>query len=85
MEIASLAIKKSSFCWSESQTPIQQLQLGCPIRALDAAKKLQEASIVCMPMRPPTVSYQKTGLRVILNAHHQPEDIDRLFRCLETI
>ncbi len=79
------AIKKSSLCWSESQTPIQQLQLGCTKRALDAAKKLQEASIVCMPMRPPTVSNQKTGLRVILNAHHQPKDIDRLFRCLETL
>lgn len=79
------AISTSGLCWSDSQSPIQQLQLGCPKRALNAAQILREQSILCVPMRAPTVSYQKTGLRIILNAHHQTVDIDTLFRCLEEI
>lgn len=36
-------------------------------------------------MREPTVSKRNTGLRVILNYHHEPEDIDVLFLNLERI
>lgn len=76
------AIKTSSLHWRDSQTPIQQLQLGCPHRALSYAKRLREQSIICLPMRQPTVSKLETGLRIILNYNHQPEHIDRLFKCL---
>lgn len=76
------AIKRSDLIWRDSKTAIQQLQLGCPHRAEAMASKLAEQSIYCIPMRQPTVSKQETGLRVILNYHHQPEDIDYLFENL---
>jgi len=79
------AIKKSSLKWSDSHTPIQQLQLGCPHRAMSVAEKLQQQSIICLPMRQPTVSKQETGLRIILNYHHEHEHIDYLFKCLGLI
>ncbi len=76
------AIKNSPLQWRDSLTPIQQLQLGCPHLALSYAKKLRERAIICLAMRQPTVSKIDTGLRVMLNYHHQPEHIDYLFKCL---
>lgn len=79
------AVCHSPYQWRDSCSPIQQLQLGCPHRALQYAKKLQELSILCLPMRQPTVNKQETGLRIVLNYHHQPEHIDHLFKCLEQL
>ena len=79
------AIDNSPLTWSDSHSPVQQLRLGCPQRALYFTERLRESSIVCLPMRQPTVSKQETGLRVILNDHHQPEHIDFLFKCLHQI
>lgn len=76
------AIAASPLQWAHSISPIQQLQLGGSHIALDYADKLRQQSILCSPMRQPTVSRQETGLRVILNYHHQRADIDRLFNCL---
>lgn len=76
------AVNRSPLKWRDSLSPIQQLHLGCPHRAMHVADKLREQSIVCLPMRSPTVSKQETGLRVILNYHHEPEQIDTLFECL---
>jgi 8-amino-7-oxononanoate synthase len=76
------AIKSSPLKWRDSSTLIQQLQLGCPEQALHFAERLREQSIICLPMRQPTVSRQDTGLRVILNYNHEPEHIDALFKCL---
>ena len=76
------AIATSPLQWRDSHTPIQQLQLGDPHRAVSFATRLREQGILCMPMRQPTVSLPETGLRVILNYHHEPADIDRLFQCL---
>lgn len=75
-------IKKSPLKWRNSHTPIQQVQLGCPHRALSCAAFLREKGILCIPMRQPTVSLDETGLRVILNYHHSQEDVDYLFECL---
>ena len=79
------AIKKSSLKWRDSTSPIQQLQLGCPYRAMQFADKLREQAIICLPMRQPTVNKQETGLRVILNYNHQPNDIDYLFKWLHQL
>lgn len=79
------SIKTSPLTWADSSSPIQQLQLGCPKLSLDYAKRLRQAGIVVLPMREPTVSKQATGLRIILNAHHEPAHIDALFSCLDTI
>lgn len=78
----SRAIEQSPLKWRKSITPIQQLQLGCPQLALAYAKKLQEQAIICLPMRPPTVNQRDTGLRIILNYHHETHHIDKLFICL---
>jgi 8-amino-7-oxononanoate synthase len=75
-------IKKSPLKWRDSVTQIQQLQLGCPYLATKMAEKLQSHSIICLPIRQPTVSKDQTGLRVILNYEHEPEHIDFLFDCL---
>src|SRR3990167_876692 len=69
-------IRLSSLKWRDSETPIQQLQYGCPHKAVATAEKLLASSIVCFPIRQPTVSKDETGLRVILNYHHEVEDID---------
>ena len=77
------AKKQSAWSWRDSTSPIQQLQLGCPHEARMLSEQLLQQSIICYPIRQPTVSKQETGLRVILNYRHQPEDIDYLFRCLQ--
>ena len=79
------AIKSSPLTWRDSVTPIQQLQLGCPQRALYYAQKLREQGIICLPMRQPTVSKQEVGLRIIFNYHHQPEDIQYLLAWLHQL
>ena len=79
------SISHSSLVWRDSLSPIQQLQLGCPARALHYATVLRQQGLLCFPMRQPTVSLQETGLRILLNHHHEPEDIDALLSCLEAI
>lgn len=76
------AIQRSPLKWRDSLSPIQQLQLGCPDLASYYAEKLLEQDIICLPMRQPTVSKQDTGLRIILNYNHHPEQIDHLIKCL---
>ncbi len=76
-------ITQSSYTWGASSTPIQQLKLGCPARAIALSEQLAQQGIVCVSMRQPTVSRVDTGLRIILNANHLFSDIDRLFACLD--
>ncbi len=76
-------IKHSPLTWQDSQTPIQQLKLGCPKRAKQYALKLQENNIRCIPMREPTVKRADTGLRIVLNSQHTEDDIQKLFTCLD--
>ncbi|STX28927.1 8-amino-7-oxononanoate synthase [Legionella beliardensis] len=78
-------IQKSPLKWRHSHTPIQQLQLGCPHKALDYALQLKKYGIICQAMREPTVCRTATGLRVVLNAQHEPQDIDHLFDRLQQI
>lgn len=73
------ACNNSPLRWRKSTTPIQQLQLGCPHKALDYTNYLKSQGIFCQAMREPTVSKKDTGLRVILNYGHEPEHIDYLF------
>lgn len=75
-------IHQSALKWTNSDTPIQQLLLGCPHKAITYADALRRQGIMCLPMRQPTVSLSATGLRVVLNYHHEPSDIDQLFHQL---
>ena len=73
-------IKNSSLSFMDSQTPIQQVQLGCPYLALSYTQQLQKKGIYCSAIRQPTVSLKASGLRILLNYHHNPEDINLLFQ-----
>ncbi|MDF1646244.1 MAG: aminotransferase class I/II-fold pyridoxal phosphate-dependent enzyme [Legionellaceae bacterium] len=75
-------IQSSPLRWQDSKAPIQQLQLGCPKKAGLYAFKLQQNNIRCIPMREPTVRRPETGLRIVLNSHHTPDNIQKLFKCL---
>lgn len=72
----------SPLVWQVSDTPVQQLRLGCPHRALDYANRLKQQGIFCTAMREPTVSKLETGLRVVLNAGHKSHDLERFFQAL---
>lgn len=76
---------KSPLQWTDSYTPIQQLQLGCPYLALHYARELKKAGFSCFAIRTPTVTIKSTGLRVILNYAHQEEQILLLFKTLHAI
>ncbi|MCW8407572.1 aminotransferase class I/II-fold pyridoxal phosphate-dependent enzyme [Legionella sp. PATHC035] len=78
-------IKETPLNWSDSITPIQQLQLGCPHLALYYARELKKKGISCSAIRRPTVSAKASGLRVILNYNHTPEQIRELFNQLSVI
>ena len=64
--------------FSPSDHPIQSLILGNPERAVLLKNDLLKAGFDVAIMRPPTVPYAKTLLRVSLSARHEKEDI-RLF------
>lgn len=78
-------VKGLPFTWSLSNTPIQQLKLGCPEKANEYTHQLKKRGILCLAMREPTVSRADTGLRIVLNAHHEPEDINNLLQQLQQI
>lgn len=78
-------IKESSLNWTDSISPIQQLRLGCPRLALHYSQELLKQGISCFAVRMPTVSKKASGLRVILNYNHTPEQIFNLFNKLHHI
>ena len=78
-------IKGSPLKWINSETAIQQLHLECPHLALHYAQELKKEGFSCSAIRRPTVNLKSTGLRVILNFHHQPEQIQQLFKKLHVI
>lgn len=75
-------IKESPLNWTDSETPIQQLILGCAAKAIALSDTLKKSGIICMPIRYPTVHPKASGLRIVLNAHHEEQDIQRLFTAL---
>lgn len=78
----NVSIRHSPLQWGHSMTPIQQLQLGCPNLALYYADALKKQGIFCAAIRQPTVTKKDSGLRIVLNYNHEPEQITQL---LETI
>lgn len=78
-------IEDSPLKWIDSATPIQQLHLGCPHLALYYAQELRKAGFSCSAIRTPTVNIKSTGLRIILNYQHQPDQIQQLFHQLHAI
>lgn len=76
-------INQSRFIWRSSESPIQQLQLGCPNKAIMLASFLTKRGIQCLAVRQPTVNYKETGLRLVLNYRHTRADIAQFFSTLE--
>lgn len=76
---------KSSLNWSDSNTPIQQLRLGSSELAQYYAQELKKQGISCSAIRAPTVAPKESGLRIIINYQHEPEDIQQLFNQLNKI
>lgn len=85
VDFFSQLIKESPLQWTNSFTPIQQLRLSCPHLALHYACELDKQGIRCRAVRVPTVSKKETGLRIILNAGHQPEQLQTLLNALHGI
>lgn len=71
--------------WAPSTTAIQQVHFGCPHRALYIAQELKRKGFLCSAIRAPTVAAKHTGLRIVLNYNHKPEQISSLFQNLHTI
>ncbi|KTC65665.1 8-amino-7-oxononanoate synthase (plasmid) [Legionella adelaidensis] len=80
-----MRIKNSSLLWSNSYTPIQNLQLGCPKLAFSFSEALKKENIFCLPIRPPSVSTKETGLRININYQHDFKALDLLVDTLEKI
>lgn len=78
-------IAHSPLTFSYSDTAIQQLQLGCPHRALHFAKELKQVGFCCSAIRAPTVSTKYAGLRFVLNYKHTQEQISLLFERLNNL
>jgi 8-amino-7-oxononanoate synthase len=77
--------RSSPLNWTESQSCIQQLRLGCPKKAMNFADQLKRQGINCSAIRVPTVNQQASGLRVIINYKHTEEQINKLFNELHLI
>ncbi len=75
-------ILSSPLTWRESNTAIQQVQLGCPYRALNFTQELRKQGFSCSAIRTPTVSLKETGIRIVLNYNHNMEQINSLFKKL---
>ena len=56
--------------------------LGNEAAALNASSLLEEAGLLVIPIRPPTVPRGTSRLRITLTAGHTSDDIDRLLEVL---
>lgn len=75
----------SSLPWNKSNSAIQFLHLGCPHRAVALDRALKAEGYYCSAVRVPTVSKQKTGLRIVLNCDHTEEQIRLLFKTIHRL
>ena len=68
-----------------SSTQIAPVGLGAETRALNAMHTLEEAGLLAIAIRPPTVSEGTSRLRISLSAAHDDDAIDRLVEAIGTI
>jgi 8-amino-7-oxononanoate synthase len=66
-------------------TPIIPIMIGDETAALDAAGRLLQQGVLVPAIRPPTVPYGTSRLRVSLSAAHSGADIDRLVEALKVL
>jgi 8-amino-7-oxononanoate synthase len=68
-----------------AQSAIVPVVLGDPARALAAAEKLEEAGLLVVAMRPPTVPEGTSRLRITFSAGHADDDVTRLIETMKTL
>lgn len=77
--------QQSGWNWTESHAPIQILRLGSIEKASALATALADQGIACLATRPPTIPLADAGLRFVLTAEHERQDLQRLFACLSKL
>jgi 8-amino-7-oxononanoate synthase len=70
---------------NDSQTPIQIVPVGDNRQALALSEALEASGYLVVAIRPPTVPVGSARLRITLSSAHQPQDIERLARCLGSL
>jgi 8-amino-7-oxononanoate synthase len=68
-----------------STTQIVPVGLGAETGALNAMRTLEEAGLLAVAIRPPTVAEGASRLRISLSAAHDDETIDRLIEAIGAI
>jgi len=66
-----------------SQTAIQALIIGDEARALNVSESLRSNGLMVKAIRPPTVPYGSSRLRITLSAAHEKHHVDKLLNALE--
>jgi len=70
---------------AKSESPILSVVLDEDIKAVNAAKKMQQNGYDLRAIRPPTVPEGTARLRVSLNISHTPRVLDQLFMLLRQV
>jgi 8-amino-7-oxononanoate synthase len=76
------ALHKAGFATGPSDTQIVPVILGAAGDTLAAQRQLEEAGLLGIAIRPPTVPAGQSRLRLSLSAAHREEDIDRLIAAI---
>jgi 8-amino-7-oxononanoate synthase len=79
------AAEAREFATFGSSTQITPVGLGAESRALNAMHTLEEAGLLAIAIRPPTVSEGTSRLRISLSAAHEDAVVDRLVEAIGAI
>jgi 8-amino-7-oxononanoate synthase len=79
------AAEARGFVTFGSSTQIVPVSLGAESRALNAAKTFEEAGLLAVAIRPPTVAEGASRLRLSLSVAHEDAVIDRLVEAIGAI
>ena len=79
------AAEARDFATFGSTTQITPIGLGAEARALNAMHTLEEAGLLAVAIRPPTVSEGTSRLRISLSAAHDDATIDALIEAIGAI
>jgi 8-amino-7-oxononanoate synthase len=79
------AAEAREFAVFDSSTQIVPVGLGAETRALNAARLFEEAGLLAVAIRPPTVAEGASRLRLSLSVAHEDAVADRLIEAIEAI
>lgn len=78
-------LSETGFILSDHPTPIISVVLGAPELAVNFSNCLMEQGIFASAIRPPTVPFGTSRLRINLMATHTREDLTRALACIEEV